>query len=192
MTTTNTNQIHESVKEYYGQTLKTNEDLQTNACCPSDALPAHLREFVKELHPEVVEKFYGCGSPIPTLLEGKTVLDLGCGSGRDAFVLSRLVGPEGKVIGVDMTAEQLAVAQKHVEYHTKLFGYPKSNIEFLHGYIEDLAALNIETESIDVVVSNCVINLSPSKANVFSEIFRVFKRRVLVIWGASAPIRITF
>ena len=175
MTTTNTNQIHESVKEYYGQTLKTNEDLQTNACCPSDALPAHLREFVKELHPEVVEKFYGCGSPIPTLLEGKTVLDLGCGSGRDAFVLSRLVGPEGKVIGVDMTAEQLAVAQKHVEYHTKLFGYPKSNIEFLHGYIEDLAALNIETESIDVVVSNCVINLSPSKANVFSEIFRVLK-----------------
>ena len=172
---TDKNQTLETVKEYYGQILKTNRDLQTNACCPTDALPSHLREVVKQLHPEVTEKFYGCGSPIPEVLEGKTVLDLGCGTGRDAFILSCLVGSQGKVIGVDMTTEQLAVAKKHVDYHAQVFGYAKSNIEFLQGYIEDLEGLNIQARSIDVVVSNCVVNLSPDKRRVFTEIFRVLK-----------------
>ncbi|MBI2337148.1 MAG: methyltransferase domain-containing protein [Deltaproteobacteria bacterium] len=164
-----------SIKQYYGKILKTNGDLKTNACCTTDAGPAHLKPVISQIHPEVLEKFYGCGSPIPAVLEGKTVLDLGCGAGRDTFILSKLVGPEGKVIGVDMTEEQLAVARNHLDYHRQSFGYSKNNVEFLHGYIEDLEGLGIQTNSIDVVVSNCVINLSPEKRRVFSEIFRVLK-----------------
>lgn len=165
----------ESVREYYGRVLATSADLKTSACCTADALPEHHRAIVSRIHPEVLEKFYGCGSPIPLELEGRVVLDLGCGSGRDTFLLSKLVGPAGRVIGVDMTAEQLDVARRHKAYHAEQWGYAESNVTLLEGYIEDLAALGIEDASVDVVVSNCVINLSPDKERVFSEIFRVLK-----------------
>ncbi len=165
----------DSVKEYYGKVLKSSQDLKTSACCTVEAMPAHLREILRDIHDEVKDKFYGCGSPIPHALEGKTVLDLGSGTGRDCFILSKLVGPKGQVIGVDMTDEQIAVAQKHVDYHTKKFGYSTPNMKFIKGYIEDLESAGIKSSSIDLVVSNCVINLSPSKERVFSEIFRVLK-----------------
>ncbi len=168
-------QTLENVKSYYGEFLKTNDDLQTSACCTAEAMPVYLRPLLKEIHEEVQEKFYGCGSPIPPELEGKTVLDLGSGSGRDCFLLSKLVGPTGQVIGIDMTDEQLAVARKHLDYHTKKFGYSKPNIEFKQGYIEDLESAGIRSASVDLVVSNCVLNLSPAKNRVFSEIMRVLK-----------------
>jgi arsenite methyltransferase len=104
-----------------------------------------------------------------------TVLDLGCGTGRDAYILAQLVGPKGKVIGVDMTEAQLSVAKKHEGHHADAFGYDRPNTEFHYGYIEDLKALGIKDNSIDVVVSNCVINLSADKEAVFREIFRVLK-----------------
>ena len=165
----------ESVKEYYGKILKSSDDLKTNACCTTESMPSHLREILKDIHEEVKDKFYGCGSPIPTALSGKTVLDLGSGSGRDCYLLSKLVGPTGKVIGVDMTDEQLQVARKHVDYHTKKFGYSNSNVEFISGYIEDLESAGIKSESVDLVTSNCVVNLSPAKRRVFSEVFRVLR-----------------
>jgi arsenite methyltransferase len=168
-------QTQESVREYYGRVLNTSADLKTSACCLAESLPEHHREIMSQIHPEVVEKFYGCGSPIPHELEGRTVLDLGCGSGRDCYLLSNLVGPGGRVIGVDMTPEQLAVARRHVEYHMDRWGYSEPNVEFLEGYIEDLQSLGVEDGSVDVVVSNCVVNLSPDKERVFSEIFRVLK-----------------
>lgn len=164
-----------SVQQYYGKILSTNQDLQTSACCLAESVPAHLRPLLDDVHPEVMEKFYGCGSPIPSELEGKTVLDLGSGSGRDCYLLSRLVGPAGRVIGVDMTAEQLAVARRHVDWHTARYGYARPNVEFKQGYIEDLEGAGIATSSIDVVVSNCVINLSPDKGRVFSELLRVLR-----------------
>ncbi|WP_156302737.1 methyltransferase domain-containing protein [Methylogaea oryzae] len=138
-------------------------------------MPEPLRAILAELHPEVKERFYGCGSPIPPLLEGRTVLDLGSGSGRDAYILSKLVGAQGRVIGVDMTEEQLAVANRHIGYHTEKFGYQRPNVRFLQGYIEDLQSLGLADASVDVVVSNCVLNLSPDKGRVFSEIWRVLK-----------------
>lgn len=165
----------ESVKEYYGKVLSTNKDLKTNACCLTDSLPKNIREVLREIHPEVVEKFYGCGSPIPLELKGMTVLDLGSGSGRDCYILSKLVGESGRVIGVDMTDEQIEVAKKYTDYHSEKFGYSKSNVQFIQGYIEDLEEIGIASNSIDVVISNCVINLSPAKDRVFSEIFRVLK-----------------
>ncbi|MEK7357978.1 MAG: methyltransferase domain-containing protein [Bdellovibrionota bacterium] len=165
----------DSVKDYYGKVLKSKADLQTTACCTAEAMPVYLRPLLRDIHDEVQEKFYGCGSPIPHSLEGLTVLDLGCGSGRDSFMLSRLVGPKGRVIGIDMTDQQLATARKHVAYHTEKYGYSKPNIEFKQGYIEDLESIGIASGSVDLVVSNCVINLSPNKPQVFKEIFRVLK-----------------
>jgi SAM-dependent methyltransferase len=167
--------INESVQNYYGQVLKSSQDLKTSACCTLDAMPWHVRPFLADLHPEVVSRYYGCGSPLPPALEGCTVLDLGCGSGRDCYLLSRLVGETGKVIGVDMTEEQLEVARRHCDWHAERYGYAQSNVEFMQGYIEDLATAGIADNSIDVVVSNCVINLSPDKERVLAEIFRVLK-----------------
>lgn len=170
--TTNT-LISESVRHYYGQVLQSSTDLKTSACCSIDSLPAYLKPLLAGLHPEVVERFYGCGSPLPPALEGMTVLDLGCGSGRDCYLLSTLVGPSGNVIGVDMTPEQLQIAVRHQNWHAERIGY--ANVDFRHGHIENLQAIGIEDNSIDVVVSNCVINLSPEKPRVLAEIFRVLK-----------------
>lgn len=167
--------ITESVQNYYGQVLTSSRDLKTSACCTLDAMPKYLRPLLADLHPEVISRFYGCGSPLPPALTGATVLDLGCGSGRDCYLLSRLVGEHGRVIGVDMTEEQLAVARSHLEWHKERYGFNNANVEFISGRIEDLTSAGIADNTIDVVVSNCVINLSPDKRQVFSEIFRVLK-----------------
>ena len=110
-------QIQNDVKEYYGETLSSNKDLKTNACSTDESIPDYLKPLLSNIHDEVAMKYYGCGSPIPLDLEGKTVLDLGCGTGRDCFLLSQLVGENGRVIGVDMTDAQLEVAQKHIQWH---------------------------------------------------------------------------
>lgn len=170
------NDILEQVREYYGRTLQGSDDLKTNACCCSDQVPPHyVLSAFEQVAPEIMERFYGCGSPIPPALEGCTALDLGCGTGRDVYVLSKLVGHNGRVIGVDMTPEQLAFATKYQSEQAERFGYSTSNVEFKAGFIEDLAGLDIEDESVDLVVSNCVINLSPFKDQIFSEIYRVLK-----------------
>ena len=169
---------HQSISDiqnYYGKVLKTNKDLKTSACCSTEALPRHVKDMMKNIHDEVITKFYGCGSPIPMELEGCTVLDLGSGSGRDVYAMSQLVGQSGNVIGVDMTDEQLEVARRHIDYHTQKFGYSHPNTHFKKGFIEDLYSVDISDNSVDVVTSNCVLNLSPKKKQVFSEIFRVLK-----------------
>jgi ubiquinone/menaquinone biosynthesis C-methylase UbiE len=167
---------HEQLKEYYGRILAGSKDLKTNACCCSeDAMPRQIRNILKEIDDEIIERFFGCGSPIPPALEACTVLDLGCGTGRDVYVVSRLVGEKGFVLGVDMTEEQLAIARRHMTSQAERFGYSKVNVDFRQGYIEDLKKLAVANNSMDVVISNCVINLSPDKQAVFSEIFRVLK-----------------
>ncbi|MEO8461520.1 MAG: methyltransferase domain-containing protein [Dokdonella sp.] len=170
-----TEQTQADVRHYYGEVLKSNDDLKTGACCPPEAIPAHLRPLLDDVHPAVKNKFYGCGSPLPPALEGMTVLDLGCGSGRDTYMLSRLVGERGSVIGIDMTPEQLDVARSHQQWHAERYGYARSNVSFVDGFIEDLTACGIADSSVDVVVSNCVLNLSPEKERVFAEIMRVLK-----------------
>lgn len=164
-----------SVRQYYGEVLSHQDDLKTSACCSAESVPKAHREILAQIEDEVLERFYGCGSPIPEGIEGCTVLDLGCGTGRDAYLLSRLVGPQGRVIGVDMTEAQLEVARRHVDAQMQRFGFNEPNVDFRHGYIEDLAAAGIADDSVDLVVSNCVINLSPDKERVFREIFRVLK-----------------
>jgi ubiquinone/menaquinone biosynthesis C-methylase UbiE len=165
----------EKVKAYYGKVLKGTKDLKTNACCPTESFPKNHRKILAEIDQEILDKFYGCGSPIPPAVEGCTMVDLGCGAGRDVYFASKLVGENGFVIGVDMTDEQLEVARRHQKSQIKKFGFKNSNVDFRQGYIEDLASLGIKDNTIDVVISNCVINLSPDKEHVFSEIFRVLK-----------------
>lgn len=165
----------ETIKEYYGKTLAGSADLKTNACCDPSDMPLHIRAALTSIHPEVLDRYYGCGLVVPHAITGARILDLGCGAGRDAYVLSRLVGEKGSVVGVDMTREQLAVARSHLDYHAKAFGYAKSNVTFLDGYIEDLGDLGLEPASFDVIVSNCVINLSPDKAAVLKGAWSLLK-----------------
>ncbi|MDF7012655.1 methyltransferase domain-containing protein, partial [Escherichia coli] len=127
-------------------------------------MPHWLKPLLARIHPEVLSRYYGCGLVCPTALTGCRVLDLGCGSGRDVYALAQLVGPEGEVIGVDMTEAQLEVAARHHAYHAGVFGY--NNVRFIHGYIERLGELGLDAGSFDVIVSNCVVNLSQNKGAV--------------------------
>ncbi|MBL0037354.1 MAG: methyltransferase domain-containing protein [Nitrosomonadales bacterium] len=165
--------MHEIVKDYYGKQLQTSDDLKTSACCDASQVPNWLKPLLARINPEVMSRYYGCGLVCPPLLEGCRILDLGSGSGRDVYALAQLVGANGQVVGVDMTAEQLAVAENYRAYHAEVFGF--DNVIFKQGYIEKLDELGLESGSFDVIVSNCVINLSPDKDAVLREVHRLLK-----------------
>lgn len=165
--------MHDIVQDYYGRQLQSSSDLKTSACCDISQMPAWLKPLLARIHPDVLSRYYGCGLVCPPLLEGCRVLDLGCGSGRDVYALAQLVGPTGEVVGVDMTDEQLAVAETHQAFHADAFGY--ANVRFLHGYIERLDELDLAPGSFDVIVSNCVVNLSPDKDAVLRGVQRLLK-----------------
>lgn len=166
---------HDTVRDYYGKVLGSSADLKTDACCTPEAMPAHVRSALADIHPEVQARYYGCGLVIPERLAGLRVLDLGCGSGRDVFLLAKLVGEAGEVVGVDMTPEQLAVAREHEAWHAARFGYAAPNTRFVEGYIEKLGELDLAPGSFDLVVSNCVINLSSDKGAVLRGVFDLLK-----------------
>ncbi len=166
---------HENVQEYYGEVLQNSTDLQTNACCTPGDMPDHLKGILAKLHDEVLAKYYGCGLIAPESLRGMRILDLGCGAGRDVYALAAMVGPEGKVVGVDMTPAQLDVAKRHQDFHAEAFGYAQPNTEFHLGKIEELDQLGLEPESFDIVVSNCVLNLAMDKPAVLAGVYALLK-----------------
>ena len=166
----------ESIQHYYGEVLAGSDDLQTDACCTEDSIPDWLKPVLARVHPEVSSRYYGCGLIAPQALTGTQVLDLGSGSGRDVYALSELVGEQGGVTGVDMTPSQLEVAGKHRQFHADQLGYAHSNVNFLHGYLEELEKLPLDDDSFDVVVSNCVINLCQDKGKVLADIWRLLKQ----------------
>jgi len=127
-----------------------------------------IKNIVKESYSKIAG--LGCGNPIAIskIKEGDVVLDLGSGAGFDCFLASKKVGKLGKVIGVDMTPEMIERAKSNAKKHSF------SNVEFKLGHIEDLP---IEDETIDIIISNCVINLSPDKLKVFKEAYRVLKKQ---------------
>ena len=167
--------MHDEVKNYYGEVLQNTSDLQTSACCTLDAPPAYLQQALKRIHDEVSARYYGCGLVVPESLEGMSVLDLGCGAGRDVYTLAQLVGPDGFVVGVDMTTEQLDVARRHQDWHAEQFGHGRSNVEFIEGTLEHLDDCGLDDERFDVIVSNCVINLVTDKQRVFDQAWRLLK-----------------
>ncbi len=165
--TTNT-PIHDTVREHYAERIKSNASCcGTDSCCApeSNLYPLDLLTTVPS---DVASTSYGCGDPITlaSLQAGQTVLDLGSGAGLDCLLAAQKVGAEGHVIGVDMTPEMIERARTNAKRVNA------TNVEFRQGYLEDLP---VEPNSVDVVISNCVINLSPDKAKVFAEIFRVMK-----------------
>ena len=167
-------QIHEDVKTYYGKVLSSKNDLKTSACTMSKPFHPSIKKIISQIPNEILEKFYGCGLPIPYGCNNCTFLDLGCGTGRDCYIAAKLVGSEGSVIGLDMLDTQLDVAKKYVSEYTKdVLKYENENMRFVQGYIEDLSS--IKSESIDIVISNCVLNLSPRKDLVLKEAYRVLK-----------------
>ena len=166
---------YNQVQDYYGKVLQTSDDLKTDACCTDEGLPSYLKPILSKVHDEVLMRYYGCGLVLPEQLEGVRILDLGSGAGRDVYALSAMVGEKGEVVGVDMTAEQLKVAQEYREYHADVFGFDKPNVSFHEGFIEQLDKLDLEPNSFDIIVSNCVINLSPDKRAVLEQCFNLLK-----------------
>jgi len=179
MESLNENQIKESVRSAYANVAKSNDKNiscgNPKSCCGVDSNPSE--EYTKQLGynekelqsvPNGSDMGLGCGNPsgLADLKFGEIVLDLGCGGGFDCFLAAKKVGPTGQVIGVDMTPEMVSKARKNVA--TGNF----TNVEIRLGEIEFLPVAN---QSIDVVISNCVINLSPNKLQVFREISRVLK-----------------
>lgn len=165
--------MHEIVQDYYGKQLQSTADLKTSACCDASSMPAWLKPLLANVHDEVMMRYYGCGLVCPPKLQGCQILDLGSGSGRDVYVLAQMAGATGHVLGVDMTREQLNVATSTLDWHAERFGY--ANVSFKEGYIERLDELGLEDERFDVIVSNCVINLSPDKDSVLREAYRLLK-----------------
>ncbi|AOW93445.1 methyltransferase type 11 [Rhodococcus sp. WMMA185] len=165
--------LRQSVSDYYGKQLQSTEDLQTSACCDAENVPEWLKPVLSAIHPEVLARYYGCGLVAPAMLDGRRVLDLGCGTGRDVYALAQLAGSGGHVTGVDMTDEQLDVARAHQDWHSERFGF--ANTTFLKGYIEELEALPLEPGSFDVIVSNCVVNLAADKEAVLRGVFRLLE-----------------
>jgi SAM-dependent methyltransferase len=160
--------IHEVVREHYAERIKGNASCcGSDNCCSTDSnlYPTDLLATLPEGETAVS---YGCGDPITlaSLTPGQTVLDLGSGAGLDCFFAAKKVGETGKVIGVDMTPEMLERARGSAKRLNI------SNVEFRQGYIEELP---VESDTVDVIISNCVINLSPDKSKVFAETFRVLK-----------------
>ena len=160
--------IREEVRRRYGATASGKSSCADDCCTSTDAAALGYSTEDAATAPEAATLGLGCGNPlaIASLKQGQVVLDLGSGAGFDCFLAARAVGENGRVIGVDMTHEMLTKARENAQKN----GF--TNVEFRLGEIE---ALPVVDNSIDVIISNCVINLSPEKQRVFNEAFRVLK-----------------
>lgn len=153
------------VREFYGQAAQTP---QADLCCPTTFDAADIAHIPQD----VIDRFYGCGSPVSAAnpQPGEVYVDLGSGAGIDCFIAAKRVGPAGRVIGVDMTDQMLEVARANGPAVAQALGYDV--VAFRKGYLEEIP---IDSHTADLVTSNCVINLSPDKPKVFAEIWRVLK-----------------
>ena len=164
----NAGDTHDLVKKAYGEVAR-----QQTSCCGPKASCCNDTAYTVPDHPvPEAELGLSCGNPLAFshLKKGDVVLDLGSGAGKDVFLAAQKVGDAGRAIGVDMTPEMLSLARKNAVKFFAATGL--ANVEFREGHIENLS---VDDASVDVVISNCVINLSPDKPQVFREVFRVLK-----------------
>lgn len=168
-------ETHELVKDYYGKVLQGSDDLKTSACCTVEAAPGFLLPLFKNIPQEILARYYGCGFPVPPAIKNCSVLDLGCGTGRDVYLAAQLIGDNGRVVGVDMTDEQLDFANKHRPTFLEKHGLKDHQIEFIKGNIEDLESAGITENSFDLAISNCVVNLAHDKTKVLKGVFHALK-----------------
>lgn len=168
-------QIKESVRKHYAERIKTDESCCSSVtCCPDTDTdsPAQKNGYTEaqifSIPPDAAEHSFGCGNPLKyaNVQEGDIVVDLGSGAGIDVLLASQLVGESGRAIGIDMTPEMIEKAQQNAEEAGA------KNVEFRLGEIESIP---VEDGSVDWIISNCVICLSPDKDKVFAEAFRVLK-----------------
>jgi SAM-dependent methyltransferase len=160
-------EITQQVSERYARAAATGEQM----CCPTGYNFEDLQSFIPE---EVLKISYGCGTPagLDTVRMGETVLDIGSGGGIDCFEAARRVGPTGRVIGIDMTDTMLEIARRNAPVVARNLSHPASNVEFRKGMAD---AMPVDDGSVDLIISNCVINLAPDKRKVFHEMFRALK-----------------
>lgn len=159
--------VTQQVRERYARAVTTGEQM----CCPTGYNVEDLRTFIPE---EVLKVSYGCGTPagLNTVLPGEAVLDIGSGGGIDCFEALRRVGATGQVIGIDMTDEMLAMARRNAPLVAKNLHLPSRNVDFRKGKAD---AMPVDDNHVDLIISNCVINLAPDKLKVFREMYRVLK-----------------
>ena len=173
----NSENIRQAVRKHYARTAvapRTGEGLQSTSCCTQGGNAEKIAQAIGytrddlQKAPTGANLGLGCGNPqaLADLKPGETVLDLGSGAGFDCFLAAGKVGPNGRVIGVDMTPEMIGKARENART------VQVSNVEF---YLGEIERLPVPDDHVDVIISNCVINLSPEKRRVFREAFRVLK-----------------
>lgn len=156
---------HTQVNRFYSEAARNIKEDILNPICYQESLISHIPEDMRY-------RSYGCGSPVieAEIQQGESVADLGSGTGIECFIASKLTGPEGLVVGVDMGDTMLGIANRTKAYVAQNLQY--DNIDFMQAYLEFLP---LDDSSVDVVISNCVVNLSPDKRRVFQEIYRILK-----------------
>jgi len=176
--------VEQAVRERYSEAARRKVE---RLCCAVTCDPA-LLDVIPD---EILERDYGCGDPTRHLRRGETVLDLGSGGGKACYIAAQVVGREGRVIGIDMNDEMLALAEKHREGIARRIGF--DNVSFHKGRIQDLGPM-LADASVDVVVSNCVLNLvrPEDRPRLFSEVHRVLRdggRAVIadIVGSADVP-----